>query len=323
MNKKTALACVVLTILVGMAIVAVNSVKVQDWLRALGYQPAQAVADIREDLELTDEAKRIFNASRPSLEERERFNNFCNSHDEQISMLGCYGNSQIYVYNIQNEKLAGITESTMAHELLHAVWARMSEGEREELGASLWQTYQDNQDIFKNTLDIYDEENKLDELHSRVGTQIAELSGDLENHYAKYFRDQDMIVEYYDSYSATFSKASEELENIASEMKVLSDEIDAQTGEYTAKMTVWTDKVSKFNECSNTAGCFETDAEFNRQRYALISEQEDLNALYEEIDQKITEYNDLVDEHNSNVLRAQDLQNSINSNSAPSLVQKG
>ena len=72
-------------------------------------------------------------ATQPVLEARESFNEHCDSHKTELSLLGCYTEGKIYVYEITEERLSASNKVTLAHELLHAAWERMGASEREEI----------------------------------------------------------------------------------------------------------------------------------------------------------------------------------------------
>ncbi|MBR2997219.1 hypothetical protein IKF33_02195 [Candidatus Saccharibacteria bacterium] len=318
MNRRTIISILVIAVLAMVAIWLANSQGVRDYLLALGYEPSKEVAEIEKNLDLTNEAKGIFNASRPDLESRDDFNYYCSSYDQEISVLGCYTGGKIYLYDVESSELNGVKESTMAHELLHAVWARLSDGERTALSGSLMKLYNEDEKLSKD-LQIYDEKNRLDELHSRAATQIANLPSDLEAHYAKYFKNQDKVVAYYSKYNSKFETLSAELERLENEMASIDDEIESKTNEYKTRVEALNSEIEGFNDCANTAGCFSANEFYNR-RAELVAEQTSVANLYNEIDQLVKTYNEKVSEYNNNILRTQNLQNSMNSNSAPPAV---
>lgn len=318
MSKKTLIGVLIVAVLAMAGVWIVNSPVMRDYLLAIGYEPSSKVAEIEKNIELTDSAKSIFNASRPELENRDDFNYYCSSHNEKVSVLGCYAGGKIYLYDIESNELDGVKESTMAHELLHAVWSRLSDEERAALSKSLTKLYDENQKLSED-LEIYDEKNRLDELHSRAATQIKDLPSDLEAHYAKYFKDQDKVVAYYDKYNSKFEALKNELKRLENEMAGINNEIESKTNEYQARANALNSEIEGFNDCANTAGCFSA-SEFYGRRAELVDEQQAVASLYDEIDQLVKAYNEKVTEYNNNVLRTQNLQNSMNSNSAPPAV---
>ena len=195
-HKKVALVCIVLsTSLVLTLLFLLNHTAIIDWFKGLGYHPTPAMSQVKSSLDLTTDGERIWNATRALLASREDFNESCESHDEAVSVLGCYTNDRVYVYNVEDESLPGIRESTSAHEFLHAVWSRLTGLEKSELVPLLESTYKNHPEM-KETVESYPEEERIGELYVRLATQVKDLPEALEVHYAKYFKDQDRVVEY-------------------------------------------------------------------------------------------------------------------------------
>jgi hypothetical protein len=67
----------------------------------------------------------------------------CLSNDADTSILGCYYDRKIYIFDVDSDELNGVHQSTLAHELLHAIWERHPDDEiAKELGA-VYQKYHD------------------------------------------------------------------------------------------------------------------------------------------------------------------------------------
>ena len=296
------------------ALLIINFQTVSDHISTAFYRPTAAVSEVETKLNLTGRAQIIFAASNPQLETSDSFNAHCHSDDANTTILGCYSNRKIYVYNIEAAELSGIVESTMAHEFLHAAWERLSEDERTTLRPYLLQVYEENQTLLEKVMSAYDESEYLEELYTRCGTQIADLPEQLESHYAKYFADQDAVVAYYDSYIATFNDLSAQLDALAAEMDALGASITAATASYNERSASFGAAVEEFNNCAATVNCFNSYT-FTTEHNRLVAEQNSLNALYAQLDADISRYNQLVSDYNSNLLHSQNLQNLINSNS--------
>lgn len=314
-SKKTLLG-----IFGGLALLAVlvlgflNRVAIVDTFKGLSYAPSPEIAQIESSLNLTPAGTRIFHATNPTLESRDDFNIHCESFNAEIAVLGCFSGDHVYVYNVEDPELAGIRESTTAHELLHAIWLRLPGVEKNRLVPLLESAYTANQSTLKDTIESYDESERLDELYVRAATQLYELPSELEAHYAKYFRDRTTILGFYDSYIAPFNELNAEIEAMSHEMETLRQTIDAKTADYEARSNSYNRAVDEFNACANTVGCF-TDAAFYARRAELVAEQGNLDALYAELNNLINSYNDKVDSYNANVLHNNTLQSLINSNS--------
>lgn len=313
--KKSVIAILAAAIIGIIAAYFFNTSAVQDRLKNINYTPSEEIVALEEKIGFTDGAKVVFRASRPSLETRDTFNEHCNSYDMDISVLGCYTNNTIYVYNVAEPDLSGIVESTAAHEFLHAAWDRLSGSEKERISTYLNQVYQENKSILDEELSLYDDEEQLDELHSRIGVQIKDLPEELENYYSKYFNNQDTVVAYYNSYIAPFNKLKDETEELKATIDAEKERIDALTKEYYERAEALSSAINEFNTCADTAGCFSSSSQFYNRRAELVAEQEALEELYESANNAVNSYNQLIEEYNNDILRTETLQNAINSNS--------
>lgn len=304
----------VIALAAGVALV-LNREWVYDFYLGTTYTPSREMARIRDDLKLTERGEFIFNAAQPELNEAEAFNSYCRTEtDVENAVLGCYTVGRIYVYNIVDAELEGIRELTAAHELLHAVWARMTEQERVALVTELTQVFEANQDALGSEIETYDVAARQEELYVRAGTEIANLPAGLEKHYAEIFEDQDRIAGFYDSYIAVFREIEAEMAGLVEEMDSISEEIDTKSAEYEEQLGQLDADIVSFNACAAVEGCIKSESEFYARRNALISRQEELGVLYEEINALIGEYNELVAQYNEDVTRNEKLNQKINSN---------
>lgn len=288
---------------------------VQDTLSGWGYEPEGITAEIEDDLELTAKGKRIFRATRPIVERTADFNDHCDSHDESTMVLGCYDGEHIYIYEVKQEQLVAANNVTAAHELLHAAWARMKDGEKAQVKTWLDEVYQTHQEWFdQKELASYDEDQRVEEIYTRAGTKLKELPEDLEKHYAQYFQNRGRIVEFYEAYKAPFEKLRAELETLDAKIDQVKVEIDQERASYRAKLEALNARIDRFNGCANTAGCFQSDAEFERQRSALTSAQATLEEERAALNQKINENNARIEEYRTHNKELGDLNDAMNSN---------
>lgn len=317
-SKKLRLLALCLSmaiLIIAGVLVALNFQSIADTFSSFGYTPSEGIKQIGSSLDLTGDGNRIFLASRPALNTADEFNKSCDAHEENASVLGCFVGREIHIYNIESEQLAGIKESTAAHELLHAVWSRLSQDEKNTLTKELEAVYTDakHNAQLEEDLKTYGAAERVDELHSRVGTEIKDLPSSLEEHYAKYFKDQDKIVSFYNSYIAPFNELKQQITTLSSELTALKEQIDSKTSEYESRANALNNTISEFNNCANTLDCFTDRATFNARRAGLVAEQEVVNSLYQEVDNMIKEYNAKVNSYNDNVLKTRDLEKLISS----------
>ena len=312
-------------LLAGVLVIAVtlilNRDKVYDYYRGITYKPSVEMAEIRDSLKLTTEGEFVFNASQPELSERDEFNANCRPDDAETAILGCYVMENIYVYNIEDEQLKGIKELTAAHELLHAVFARMNDNEKDALKSDLNKVLKENGEILQEDLSIYPAEERFEELYVRAGTEVKKLPDNLEKHYAKVFKDQDKVVSFYDSYIAVFRRLKAELKELEGELNELNNRIDSMTLEYETRANQYSADVDQFNACADTAGCFSSQWEFDTRRNVLVNEQVALDNMYDEISGLIDEYNNKVEVYNNDVIETNRLNDKMNSNIKPKEIE--
>lgn len=268
-----------------------------DFWKGVAYTPTTEALEIRDALELTNKGRRIFNATQLSVEDRESFNEHCQSYDEEISLLGCYTDGKIYIYEITEPQLVTANKVTAAHELLHAAWERMGGGEQRRLLSLLEAVYQDNREWFDEELAAYSEDERTEEIYTRAATKLVTVPEELERHYAGYFRNRGQIVAYYQQYEAPFVLLRTELEQLETQIEQISAEIGQERTDYTKSAENLDTEIDRFNSCAETAGCFQSQAEFQRQRNALMAERTRLERLRETLNQKILENNQRIEEY--------------------------
>lgn len=322
-NSKAALftGIGVLLILFGISI-SLNFGVIKDIIIGMGYRPSNEMSDIRDSLDLTNTGHRIFNATMPELMEKQDFNQNCREHESEAAILGCYKDGRIYVYNIQNDELVGIRELTSAHELLHAVYERMSTNDKRDLENILKEVYQNNQEVLGGEIDLYEETEKIEEMYVRAGTEIKELPEKLEKNYAEIFKDQDKIVDFYNSYIKIFREIEQNLKDLLAQIKIKEAEINDKNTAYKTEAEKLNKDINEFNDCAKTPNCFTSNTVFNSRRRALIGREEALTRMYEEINAAINEYNKLVTSYNENILHGQILNTVINSGTQTSVQVK-
>lgn len=314
-NRRGELVAILITTLVMLGIYAVMSSRfVQDTLKGWGFAESTVVGEIRADLELTETGERIFLATQPAVEQAEAFNEHCDSHRQEVSLLGCYTNDRIYIYEIQKELLEDSNKVTAAHELLHAVWMRMGWSERKAVEALLRQVQDERPEWVEEELSLYGENERMEELYARVGTKLRDLPEELEEHYRKYFANRAKIVAFYENYQAPFNRLKEANEGLRVEVMELSRRIGTEKAKYEVDLAALEGVVERFNECAETEGCFRSQEEFTEKRENIERERERLDAWREEINAEVDRNNELIAEYDENQRILGELNDALNSN---------
>ena len=284
-----------------MIVLALNYQVIFDFIKGTIYAPSLEMTEVRESLDLNSRGEFLFNASMPVL------------NNEVETILGCYTEQKIYVYDIKDKELDGVVELTAAHELLHAVYDRMSIRERDELREVLERVYNENLEVLKDEVSAYDSAEQLEEMYVRIGTEVKSIPEELESNYAKIFNNRKAIVGFYEKYNGVFKKYEEELKNLETRLKEINAELDGKSGEYSNRVNALNNSIDAFNDCANTIGCFKSDTEFYNKREELLSEKRWVEGLYNEIESLINQYNNNVEKYNENVFKIDRIQDIINS----------
>lgn len=284
---------------------------------ANSYTESEKVENLRDSLDLTPRASLIFRATHPVLAQDGKTitdNCYAEEFDSSVSIRGCHktenSRETIYVYNIESEELRGITESTTAHELLHAVWSRLPARKKSELTPLLTEFY-DNSEKLKKSLESYEPSHLPSEIFARLGTEYPDLDEKLEEEYSKVFTNRTRILEYYDSYNSTFETLYASLNSLEKDLTSLKKTIEDDSKAYEESAQVLSDKISVFNDCAATPGCSSTSV-FYSQRAELEAEKSALEDTLNALNEKINQYNSLAEEYNSHVLHSKTLNSLTN-----------
>lgn len=307
---------VLIGVIVYLGIVFGGLTAISDAIKGSRYQPGAEMARVIENDQFTKAGERILRATYPELESASDFNQHCYSGAErESSVLGCYSGDRIYVYDIGNAELDGIKETVLAHELLHAVWNRMSSKEQKALYADLESTYKAHSNEMSEHMTQYSQDEYYDELHSIIGSQLSEsdMTDALQKHYAKYFTSQDLIANYYNSYNAKFKALEQKAEELSAQIEQHKAEIEALTNQYNATYEALVADVEDFNARANRPNGFYSRAQFDAERSQLLARQESLDRMYDQLTTLIDTTNSLVEQYNNNAIQIGDLYDSVNS----------
>ncbi len=285
--------------------------EISDIVTGLGYEPTPEISQMVDEINLTDKGMRIMKASLPELQDADNFNDSCASDEADTSLLGCYYNRKIYIFNIENEELNGVRQSTLAHELLHAVWERYpDDGIAEELDV----VYRKYRDELSEHMSHYSDDAQIDELHSVIGTQLddSKLSEKLRAHYDEYFKNRAEIVKYYQLYEGKFEELKQQNEQLKQQIDALTAEIETLSDNYERTVDTLNHDIDLFNSRARN-GYYSSNASFQTDRNRLLDRQTALDEDYEQIVQKVDEVNVLIEKYNENVNHSNELYDSINS----------
>lgn len=303
------------------AVLFLNRQYIIDQIVVWQYQPSSAVTSIVARTQMSDIGKFYFYASTPAIENATDFNKNCTKQEEETAILGCYVNRRIYVYDVTNEQLDGIEEVTAAHEMLHAVYDRLSSDEKQKIDSLLESEFEKlrHDSEFAERMAFYErtEPGERDnELHSIISTEVPSIGSKLETYYKRYFIDRSKIVALHMSYASLFDQLEARSEELSAELTRLADSINAKTASYNEAIKALNSDINAFNERAS-AGDFSSQSEFQAERSALVARSEILETTRAGINQDINRYNELREELAAVAGESEALNRSIDSTLAP------
>lgn len=288
-----------------------------DFWRYRFYSPPAEVVAIADKVEMTDEARYIFYVSDPAVETADDFNSHCSGLEgEQTAVLGCYRLQKIFLYDVTDPRLYGIKEVTAAHEMLHAVYERLPLDEKLQVNKLIQEELPKIQDEHvKELAELYGKDG-LDvlwnEMHSVLGSEFRSLSPELEQHYAKYFKDRSKVVTLSESYQSVFKASKARLSDYDRQLNDIKVAIDADYAEIDSRINTINAESSRLNNLRAT------DPEaYNLAVPSYNALVQGYNALVVETRGLIDRYNALVEARNSEAATQNSLYNSLNSHYEP------
>ena len=254
---------------------------VMDWVKLRSYTPSSQIASINGTIGLTEYGQKLFYVNHPEVDtDRAVFAQRCPVDVEKTIVLGCYlsGDNGIYLFDPADERLDGVTEATAAHEMLHAAYDRLPNKERQRIDGLLNDFYktQLQDERIKKTIASYKKANAplSNEMHSIFGTEVQNLSPELEAYYTQYFSDRKLVLAQLARYQEEFSKR------------------EAQVAAYDAQLAVQKPQIEQF-EVSIKANLSRLDSVQDQlTSYQAADNTQAYNAL-------VPRYNDLVNTYNS------------------------
>lgn len=319
MNKllKAVAGTALVAVLLGSVYGIVNRQDIYDSLALRGYQPPDRVVELANNTTMTDNTRRVFYVNRPEIDGKERFKSVCKTTEQSI-VLGCYIERQgIFLLNVNDPRLGGVMEVTSAHEILHAQYDRLSSEERlrvDQMTAEFFKTITDER--IKNTVENYRKKDASvvpNELHSILGSEVRDLSPQLEAYYSKYFRDRKKVVAYSEQYEQVFTDLKREQDRYVSRL----EEIKAEFNGKLAQLNGFEAERVKFKS--------ELDALRNQDRINEYNSRVDdynqlvvqRNSLVPALKALSAESEDIVNKYNNSVVVYQGLIQAIDANSVP------
>ncbi len=298
---RAVVAVVVLAVVALGSVLAINNRQylVDQWT-VRTFEPSAVVQGYIERSTMTDHGEFLFLASQPVVAAADEFNTVCENHEEGSGVLGCYTNRDkvITLFDITDPQLDGMEEVVAAHEMLHAAWDRMSTDERTRISALLeaeYDTLTGDADFIAR-MEVYartEPKQRLNELHSIIGTEVADLDPELEQYYDQYFGDRAALVALHVKSNAVFLQIEAQTAALVAEIDQLKVDIENDLASYNDGYDQLNLDIEEFNTRAD-AGEFDSQAQFDNERAALLSRQATLDTLFSSIQARETTYNEKI-----------------------------
>lgn len=290
---------------------------IDEW-RLRSYDPPKEIVRLADRTTMNDDTRRLFYVNQPSIENKDTFRQTCQGTERTI-VLGCYvPNRGIFLLRVTDKRLNGIHEVTAAHEVLHAAYDRLSAGEKREvdrLTESMLKKITDERIL--ETVEQYkngDAHSVPNELHSILGTEVRQLSPELEEHYSRYFDNRSKIVDYLDRYQEAFTSREERAEALLNQMNGIEEQIsqaDRQLQIMRADLNAQNQSLEAKRDSSDAE-------EFNQEVKQYNASVKEFNSQLNYRNDLARQYNELRDEYNALVVEEKELIKAIDSR-APAL----
>lgn len=325
LQRKYSKTGIVFRIILSCAIIAIslfliiNRQQVIDQMIVWRFQPTAEINTLADRSGMNDYGKFLYLASQPTIESTQNFNKVCDRVENITSILGCYSNYNIYIYNVTDPQLDGIREVTATHETLHAAYLRLSDGEKTKINALLELEYKklENNKDFSDRMAFYartEPGQRDNELHSLIGTEVANISPELEAYYGKYFSDRQKVVALNTKYIGVFQKLADQAKELETQINSIVVSINSRSSQYNTDVQLLNVDILAFNERVNS---HEPMPNYNSERNNLSNRVDVLNASQVSINDDIKTYGTLIDKYNSIASESKKLHNSIDSTLVP------
>lgn len=299
--KKTArgsatAAIIVLVFACVAALLVMNRQRISDQILFWQYKPTAAVQQLAKNSGLNDRGTFYLYVAQPLVESKASFGTVCQNQDPTTAVLGCYVNDRIYVYDVTDERLKGVKAVTAAHEMLHAVYARLSDSEKKRVNSMVETAYASvkDQDDLRARMAVYaktEPGERDNELHSVLGTEVGSLPTELENYYKQYFQDRQESVRAHAAYQSVFTTIQDKAKQLEAELTHLQSDIESSKQQYEQHLAATNAQISSFNARAREGGGFASEGEFTRTRLQLVAAVDELSQERATINAMIETFN--------------------------------
>lgn len=300
-----------LVILAASALAWTKQQSIEDWWKLRNYTPPASVKTLAAEDSMTAKSKHILYVNHPQLVSSiSTFRKDC-PQDEQTIVLGCYHTPQdgIYVYNVQDSRLDGIQLVTLAHEMLHAAYGRLSTKDKNYVDGLLndYYTHDVKDQRIIDTINAYKQSEPndvVDEMHSVFGSEIPNLPNALEQYYKQYFSNRSVVTAFADKYQAEFTGRISQVGIYDQQLSNLKQQINGEEQSLNTQLSQINADRSRLDSLQSLGQYMAYNASVDDFNYEVST----YNNGVAKLQRDISSYNSLVDSRNSiaNDLRSLD-----------------
>lgn len=289
--------------------------ELEDLSRLATYRPSSEITRLATSTTMTPLAKRFFYVNNPTIEAKKLSLNLCKTSEHTI-VLGCYVvRKGIFLQEVNDPRLKGVMEVTAAHEMLHVVYQRMSIFEQSQINKQLQQALSklQNPRILKlvATYNNQDPRSVDNELHSILGTEVKNLSPELEEHYRAYFTNRSTVVALSERYEGVFTALRAKAKTLSQELTTRKSALEQLSAQ--VKQEVQT--IESERSTLQTAIVANPQGDYSFQISAFNDRVRNYNQLVSQLQAQTDTYNQMVTEHNSIALEEKSLVESLENKS--------
>ncbi len=290
-----------------------NKYTVYDFITLRGYSPSPQIEALAVNSGMNEKGKKLFYVNDPKVSDRQEFATECENNKEQSIVLGCYNGKNIFVFDVTDDRLAGVEEVTSAHEMLHAAYDRLSVSERNKVDKLTAEAFERiNNPRINNLIENYRKADPTvvpNELHSILGTEVENLGPELERYYGKYFANRMAVVSKSQNYEKVFSDIKSQVDKYKADLTLRKAEIENTE-------TTLLNLESSINSLKKRLDGYSGSGQVSSYN-SLVPEYNRLvnnyNSQYNQYKLLLTQYNNIVEEVNKLVIEQNDLMQSLDS----------
>jgi len=321
--KRAFLFLITLALLAAPFLVYFKAQALTDWWQLHNYTPPVAVTSLSTQDTMTPYANHVFYVNHPKIESvATQFRSDCNENEKTI-ILGCYHGNQngIFVYDVNDSRLAGVEQVTAAHEMLHAAYDRLNNNDRSYIDGLLqdyYKTVTDQRII--DTINLYkttEPNDLINEMHSIFGTEISSLPTPLEQYYSKYFTNRQAVANFANAYQGEFTSRSDQIKADDTQLAQMKAAIDKEENSLNVQLSqINSDRARLDSERSS--GQIQ---QYNAGVDAFNSDVGVYNSGVQRLKADISTYNQLISDRNTIAKELASLSQSIDTRLTPQTAQ--